>query len=65
MSKKPALKRAVQKIAEATGEIDKITKAWRGLPQSSSERNESETEKTGFDREIAKEKCISLGRRQH
>ena len=41
-----------------------MTKAWRGSPQSSSETNESETEKAGFDREIAKEKCISLGRRQ-
>ena len=55
---KTALKRAIQKTAEATGDLtgstiaDKITKVWRSTPQNSSESIENEIENTGFDREI-------------
>ena len=36
-----------------------LKKAWKGLPQNSSETIESETENTSFDREMPKERYIS------
>ena len=59
-----ASKRAIQKTAEATGDlignkiIDKITKVFRASPQNSSLTVESETENIGFDREVPKERYI-------
>ena len=51
-----ASNRAIQKTAEATGDLivnkiaDKITKVLRGSLQNNSETVESETENTGLDR---------------
>ena len=62
--------KAIQKMAEATGDLtgakiaDKITKVSKTSPQNSSETIESETENTGFDMEIAKERYISPLKRQ-
>ena len=68
MQIKATSKRAVQKTAEATGDLignkiaDKITNVSRGLPQNSSEAIESETENKGF--EIPKQIYISPEKRQ-
>ena len=55
---KTALKRAIQKTAEKTDDLigniiaNKITNVWRSSPQNNSEEVESDTENTGFDKEI-------------
>ena len=62
--------RAIQKIAESTGDLtdnaiaDKITKFSRSSPQSSSGAVESEAKNIGFDREIPKEIFIFPEKRQ-
>ena len=64
-SLKPVLKRAIQKTADATGDLiinkiaDKIIKVSRTLPQNSLETVENEC-----DEEIPKEIYISLEERQ-
>ena len=58
---KTTSRRAIQKVAEATGDLrgnkiaDKTTNVSRFSPQNSSETVESETEDTRFDEEIPKE----------
>ena len=66
---KTEAKRAIQKTAQATGDLvgnkiaDKITKVSRTLLQNNSETVESETENIGFDKEY-KKKHISPWERQ-
>ena len=68
-SLKTTLKRSIQKIAEATGELignkipDKITKVSRSSSQKKSETVESKTKNTRFYREISKQRNISQERR--
>ena len=58
-------KKTIQKTAEATGYLignktaDKITKVSKSSSHNSLEKVESETENTGSDREIPKERYIS------
>ena len=63
-------KREIQKTAEVTCDFignksaDKITKVPRNSPQNSLKTVESETENTGFAREIPKKGYISPEKRQ-
>ena len=62
---KVASKKIFQKAAEEASDLvcneiaDEIIKVSKRSPQSSSETAESETEKTGFDREKPKERYMS------
>ena len=63
-------KRAIQKTAEATGDlvgnkiVDKITKVLRFSSQNNSEAGRNETENIGLDREIPKKRYISPEQRR-